>query len=245
MSEPPGTEVELSGPRRSEIARAIAARSEQLSAPGRGRTSPQRLALASPCLGSRHGTFPPLGPTAGRSVVSAPNLRPDVRRPSAQFGLRGRAPAGADRPCRPPFPRLAGQLGRPTHAPHRLAASRASHLGWARDGVRPSWLPLDLVLSAYGTLAAVATSQPVALAGLFTLTLDAFKLLGATAFWTVKQISGHIGEPPLPLQGQHEGEVWEERTTKSLQPLLMAAVEAGHGLEYECGQIRIVVPPGI
>ncbi len=29
MSEPPGTEVELSGPRRSEIARAIAARSEQ------------------------------------------------------------------------------------------------------------------------------------------------------------------------------------------------------------------------
>jgi hypothetical protein len=241
MSEPPGTEVELSGPRAEEIARVIAAQSEQgfsardVDAPVLNASLLRRLASVAAMERSRPWDRRLDAPWSQRPISG---LVCGVHLPDSAYGARLRL-AQIDRAARRSLA-LLDSLER-----------RAPLADWPRP-VHPTWGgletayaragSLDLVLSAYGTLAAVATSQPVALAGWFTLTLDAFKLLGATAFWTVKQVSGHIGEPPLPLQGQHEGEVWEERTTKSLQPLLMAAVEAGHGLEYECGQIRIVVP---
>jgi hypothetical protein len=116
-----------------------------------------------------------------------------------------------------------------------------------RDGgLEPAYAAagsMNVILQAYGYLATLASSQPVALAGLVSTTIDAFQLGVAGARWTLRRLGDdELIQPPLPsLSG--DGERWEERTTKSLQPVLLEAIQQGRGLDFSCGDLRLVVLP--
>lgn len=115
---------------------------------------------------------------------------------------------------------------------------------WVLDARRGSF---ELYATVYGSLVAVATSNPVALAGLVSLAFDAKAGVSRAGTWV-----GHIWPvstaPTLPSLGvDAEGDTWSVENTKALQPVMLAAIESGAGFEFvnrsASAEIRIAVPP--
>lgn len=124
--------------------------------------------------------------------------------------------------------------------PSPLRPSRGGlTLVWSRSG------SFDAVLTAYGAVSSVAQSQPVSIVSLIALVLDSVAVTRRAAKgWKIKLVRREdiSLDPPL-ASGEADGEKWEERTTKRLQPVLLEAVRSGAGVQYECGDVRIIVPP--
>jgi hypothetical protein len=119
----------------------------------------------------------------------------------------------------------------------------------ARGGIGPVWAAygsFHFIFETYGALVMFAQSEPVSLASLVSLMLDAkSRARDVLVGWKIRRITREeleSGQPPRAT-GQADGERWEERTTKALLPVLQEAVRQGQGINFECGNVRLVIPP--
>lgn len=115
---------------------------------------------------------------------------------------------------------------------------------WLLDARQGSF---EVVATVYGALVAVATSQPIALAALASLALDAKVAASRLGHWVGQQFGSQTMGAPPALGSPAEGERWGIENTKALSPVMLAAIEAGVGFEFvntsSTGEVRIAVPP--
>jgi len=105
---------------------------------------------------------------------------------------------------------------------------------------------LDVVLDTYGHLTTLATSQPVAIAALFSLTLDAFGLLRWGSGLRIRHVTKEVlDQPPVPVPELEPaaGAPWSAQDTKTALPVILEAIQNGRGVEFVCGDVRIIVSP--
>ena len=111
---------------------------------------------------------------------------------------------------------------------------------------------LDLLWTAYGTVAAVAASTPVCLASFASLAWQAGKYTYAKAHsWSMRRLGAHelterpSAGDPVPVDAQPV--TWQERTSKRLIPVLQEATKNGDGLDFRMtgpdGEVRLIVVP--
>jgi hypothetical protein len=115
---------------------------------------------------------------------------------------------------------------------------------WTLQSRRGSF---DLVTTVYGDLVSIATSSPIALAGLASLAFDAKTAARRAGSWV-----GRIFEPkrsgsPPELGDSSDGERWSSDNTKVLERVMLEAIESGAGFEFvsrsAASEIRLAVPP--
>lgn len=115
---------------------------------------------------------------------------------------------------------------------------------WVLDARRGS---VEVFATVYGALVTVATSTPVALVALMSLAYDAKVAIGRAGRWTVRQFQSQASGAPPALGAPADGQTWRIETTKALEPIMKAAIDAGVGFEFvnssDAGEIRLAVPP--
>lgn len=210
----------------------------------------------------------PLGPTARRRILQVARREVAVRDPGyvitrwlgkeeaipgllLSFRYEGRDVHGAQVRLRDldiAFRRAAATL-------NDLSEQR-TNTGWSYP-MRPErgglWLldarqgSLEVVLTVYGALVAVATSQPIALAALASLALDAKVAASRLGHSIGRQFGPQPSGAPPAFGSPAHGVSWGIHNTKALEPVMLAAIEAGVGFEFvntsSAGEIRIAIPP--
>ena len=106
---------------------------------------------------------------------------------------------------------------------------------------------LDLIMTVWGGLVTVATSAPIAVAGLIALGWDVKRTVtGAVRKWRASPL-GHEQLGPPSLDPPVSSTVWGVKHTKELAPVLAQAVANDQGFEFFLAdgehQLKIVVLP--
>ncbi len=119
---------------------------------------------------------------------------------------------------------------------------------WLLDATQGS---LDTLWVVYGSLVTAATSTPVSLASFASLAWTASRSARRIASrFRLRHLRPHEIDERPKTEELAPGDVlgtWQERTTKSLAPILQLAVENGTGLNFSAsgpgGEVRFIVPP--
>lgn len=106
---------------------------------------------------------------------------------------------------------------------------------------------LDLLMTVWGGLVTVATSAPIAVAGLIALGWDVTRgVVGAVSRWRASPLAPEQLGPPS-LDPPASGMAWGVKHTKELAPVLAQAVANDQGFEFFLAdgehQLKIVVLP--
>ena len=106
---------------------------------------------------------------------------------------------------------------------------------------------LDLIMTVWGALVTVATSAPIAVAGLIALGWDVKRgVSGAVSKWGASPL-GHEQFGPPSLDPPASSMAWGAKHTKELAPVLAQAVANDQGFEFFLAdgehQLKIVVLP--
>jgi len=115
---------------------------------------------------------------------------------------------------------------------------------WVVDSRRGSY---ELLATVYGALVIWATSAPVSLASLVSLAWDSAVATTRVGRWAVGQFYGTPEDGP-PQLGSAPGDTeWGVKQTIALEPVMLAAAEAGNGLEFvnnsTTGEVRLTIYP--
>lgn len=224
-----------------------------------------RIPMRIDPFGGRPGTVP-LGPTDARRVLRV--LREERRRGPAGYMHPDWRAADA------PIPGLMFSIhyaGQDAHGitqhlrgldlAFRRAASTlhavadGEHLETWRPALRPergglwvgnsragSW---ECVGTVYGELVSLAFSTPVALTSLTSLAWQGSLAARRFGRWVAKQLPGRHAEGG-PEAGELTVTEWGLSSTKALEPVMLEAIRAGHGMEFEIEsagtKIRLSVP---
>ena len=105
----------------------------------------------------------------------------------------------------------------------------------------------ELVATVYGDLVSIATSSPIALAGLAALAFDAKVAARRAGSWVGRVFQPKPSGSPPELGEPSDGERWSSDNTKVLERVMLEAIESGAGFEFvsrsAVDEIRLAVPP--